>query len=683
MSTNKVLLLTLVAVLVACNRVPVRNLTGTYAVQVQELRDNAKPAQLDILWVIDQSSSMCQEQTSLAANFASFWAVFKKYTAIEMNLAVVTSSVCDRDLATGNRGRFAYHPATSMPADCREMRTMFCVDDADCQDPSLGFPDPANWKCEPANSLSVTYTCDMPGDGDAEDATLPGDHLVSFASACRYSCDREAAPAACARNFGTPAGCADVCAGGTCSTSTCATHEGLSTSADQDAACAQVCNASQGCTDRCITYLGDASKCGAICASTQCVADCITANYFQDQDFLCSLSCAPTSECQDRCIAAFGEDTYRCVYPGNDKAQAGCLLPPKTAYCPSRDIGPRVLNQEVANQFYEQWKAGTWTNADPAWKGLDEATVRDRIFEQLFLCMAQLGASQEQCTAQEQGLLAAWMALDPNGENAAQAKAFLRNDAYLLVVSVSDEDDCSTTGNLVMDDYPKCACLRDADGCLPSGGCDPTQPGPLFPATSFVNRLKSLKKDPAMVVFAAIVGNVQPGSATSPGSDALVIRQRYYDCRCNAYAYRQGTYACLSRQGKAEMGSRYIQVADAFGPAFGQISNICDDRGLEPALERIANLVIPLMTKVCLPRPLSEEEFLNVFKVGADGASVLLAQTTASAMDGDYFLVDNAPDCPRFDASAGERTLNAIQFTQPLEYQAKLEVLYSAQALNP
>jgi len=676
------LLLALLATVLACNRVPVRNLTASYAVQVQELRDNAKPAKLDILWVIDQSSSMCQEQNSLAANFGSFWAVFKKYASIEMNLAVVTSSVCNKEITTGNRGRFVYQPATSMPPECREMRTMYCLSDADCQNPTAGLPDPSNWKCEPATSISTTYTCDIPGEGDVEDTLLPGDYVFGYNSVCRYVCDREVAPETCARLFGEPTGCDSVCSGSACSTETCMNDESLESVSDKAANCAQVCNEAQDCTARCNLYLGDAAKCGQLCTSQNCVQDCLTTQ-FVGQDFLCSLVCPATSECVDRCIAAFGEETYRCVYPGADKTKAGCLLPPKTTYCPSSSIAPKMLNQDVADQFYERWKNNDGWTGDPAWKGLDEATVRDHIFEQLFLCMALVGASQEQCTAQEQGLLAAWMALNPNGENAEQATAFLRDDAYLLVVTVSDEDDCSTTSDLSADDYRECACLRDTDGCMPNGDCDTTKPGPLYAASTFVNKLKSLKKDPAMVVFAAIAGDVQAGSTTTPGSDLTINRQRYYECRCDAHAWRQGTYACLSRQGQAEMGSRYMQVAAAFGTGYGQVSNICDDRGLEPALESIARLVVPLMTKVCLPRPLPEDEYIEVYKVSSDGTRTLQQQITDDTPDGDYLLVDNAPDCPRFDASAGERTLNAVQFREPLEYQDNLEILYSAKVLTP
>ena len=59
-------------VFAACNEIPVTDLNESYSVQVQVLRDKGKPAKLDVLWVVDDSTSMCQEQQSLADSFKAF-----------------------------------------------------------------------------------------------------------------------------------------------------------------------------------------------------------------------------------------------------------------------------------------------------------------------------------------------------------------------------------------------------------------------------------------------------------------------------------------------------------------------------------------------------------------------------------------------------------------------------------
>jgi hypothetical protein len=82
-------------------------------------------------------------------------------------------------------------------------------------------------------------------------------------------------------------------------------------------------------------------------------------------------------------------------------------------------------------------------------------------------CLLRMGQVYSYSDNMEQGLGSWWEALDPEGQNAEQSKAFLRSDAYLLVVILSDEDDCS-----ISPDYraPNSYCQEDAD-CSP-GTCD-------------------------------------------------------------------------------------------------------------------------------------------------------------------------------------------------------------------
>lgn len=691
--------------IVACNDVPVRNLTSSYEVQVQAVRERGKPAKLDILWVVDDSPSMCQEQQSLAASFEQFLKVFQSYTAIDMRLAVTTTAVCSKDKPNPGRGKFVYQPAldTTMSPECVEKQVRPCLDDSDCQkDASL--PNSKNWVCE-KKPATYMYSCDKPAKMCAPEPNcdnvdkLPGDLLMVVQSMCRYSCDREADPAGCGKVFGpildgkksyNDQPCDHVCSGGQCSVEACEAEPllvGTSGITNDKPECKEVCASDWDCVKKCVSFLYDEGKCKVICEapSSDCYSTCTFAGteekgyadkMFPRKDFLCSLVCDKGYDCKDICIAEFAKSSYRCLYPGGDKTKSGCLLPPPTSYCPAK--GPKILDKgdfnccldpqssacadhkadtSVTCSYFKGWKSGDWAG-NPVWKTLSDAEVYEQIFRQLFICMAMVGTGQQPCGNQEQGLLAAWLALDPNGENKDQARAFLREDAYLLIVVISDEEDCSTVKQISAEQYPLCACLADTRGCRADGTCNPNYPDKvLYPVDEFVNKFKSLKKDPAMVVFTAIVGDALPGSVLSPklpdGSLPEVddIRRRYYDCKCQtpATAYSPQTYVCYSNQGKADLGKRYMDVAAAFGNRWGQTSNICDDSGLSPALERIAKLVVPLLTQVCLPRPLARNEFIEVYKYKAsDPLNRVLLMPDTETETRDYRLYASPIGCIRF-----------------------------------
>lgn len=97
----------------------------------------------------------------------------------------------------------------------------------------------------------------------------------------------------------------------------------------------------------------------------------------------------------------------------------------------------------------------------------------------------------------EKGLEASVYALHPSMTLAGLGgpnEGFIRPDAQLLVIVVSDEEDCSDRGAL--EGQPADACYADRESLPPVAG--------------FVTDLRSLKDDDSMVQVAAIVGT--PGS---------------------------------------------------------------------------------------------------------------------------------------------------------------------------
>lgn len=107
----------------------------------------------------------------------------------------------------------------------------------------------------------------------------------------------------------------------------------------------------------------------------------------------------------------------------------------------------------------------------------------------------------------EKGLEAAEFALSPTMTTGPNA-GFLRDDANLLVVIVSDEDDCSDKGSLANEDSE--ACYSDRDRLVPTG--------------TFVNSFRSLKDRADKVRVSAIVG---PENATAICDQSTVPGRRY------------------------------------------------------------------------------------------------------------------------------------------------------------
>ncbi|MBM4387070.1 MAG: hypothetical protein FJ088_04985 [Deltaproteobacteria bacterium] len=676
-------LLASAAFLAGCNEVPVKNLITSYSVQVQDFKDKSNPSKIDILWVVDDSPSMCQEQQSLADSFFVFMNILNKYAAIDARIAVTTSDMCPK-ANNGNRGKFVYQPAKSFPPSCFEKRALMCTSDSHCNN-ALGG---STWRCKMPTQAKFIYSCDCPKDfADCPKPQTGDPKLIVINSECTFGCSKED-PTQCVYKFGKPSGCDKTCEGGSCSVEKCDANF------HDPAGCDAACNGDLNCQEKCALSYIEGSKCADVCdeaSQAECEAKCVATKFGDNFDtlggdpFSCSMMCSSYS-CVDQCITLFGKPQYRCVWPGSDQSQSGCLRPPPTRYCPK--VGPKVLDMSVAEEYYKQWKDGNWKGI-PDLAGLTEDEAKKKIFEFLFSCMASVGAVQNICSNQEQPLRAAWHALDSSGENADQAKAFLRPDAYLLIIFVGDEDDCSSDeGTVSADNQGRCTCLCDEDLCDIFGRCSSEtgrncdlpgvgkKVGPLHTIYSYVNKFKSLKKDPAMVLVASITGDVQPKTNTTPGDDTDAARKRYQQCKCDATnPYAASTYSCLSKQGKADLGMRLMKFVESFGAGYGQTSNICSDTGFEDALENIAGIIIPHLQIICLPRPMDKSEYIKVWKVFPDKSKKLLTIKTEGASGYDYELMQNAVNC----ASYGLHNPNAVIFSKPLEPSDSIEIVYQAE----
>ena len=138
----------------------------------------------------------------------------------------------------------------------------------------------------------------------------------------------------------------------------------------------------------------------------------------------------------------------------------------------------------------------------------------------------------------ERGLSAALAAVTPpltTHEN----EGFIREDATLAIIVVSDENDCSDNGQLIGDD--QAACYQEAEK--------------LVPVPQFVTGFRDAKADPTMVTFSAIV--------------ELESDSGYASC------------------GEASTGHRYIKVVRMLGgitrSICGEYDDVMDEMGLSVA----------------------------------------------------------------------------------------------------
>jgi hypothetical protein len=210
-----------------------------------------------------------------------------------------------------------------------------------------------------------------------------------------------------------------------------------------------------------------------------------------------------------------------------------------------------------------------------------------------FACIAQVGP--DGCGF-EQHLLAIAKALDGSvPENAG----FLRKDAYLAIVILSDEDDCSARepGQMFGPDSPTMGPFSDwrcAEHGWTCGGqkmtrspasyesCEPAESSPyMFHPQQVADVVRSLKADPERIMVATIIG---PATPVRTGMDSLD---------------RFGLLpSCTNGQQNAEPMPRIKYFADKVSKQSTPVS-ICND-DLSSGLTQIAQVLRRLIEKTCL-----------------------------------------------------------------------------------
>jgi hypothetical protein len=216
--------------------------------------------------------------------------------------------------------------------------------------------------------------------------------------------------------------------------------------------------------------------------------------------------------------------------------------------------------------------------------------------EDTFACIAALGTGG---CGFEQHLESMKRALNP-GEQPANA-GFIRDGAYLAVIIIADEDDCSAGNSMVFD--PSDVSLTGMFGPLTSFRCTEfgitCDEGNLsrtaasytncVPRTDvpymrnpqdYVDFLKGLKADPNLIIVAGIIGNADP------------VRVQIKDNNPELDA------SCSSANGNAAPAVRLKYFLDQF-PNHNTLTSICND-DLSGALEQIAQALARVIGNPCL-----------------------------------------------------------------------------------
>lgn len=273
----------------------------------------------------------------------------------------------------------------------------------------------------------------------------------------------------------------------------------------------------------------------------------------------CVRTCVDDAECQ----ATFGQDgPHTCLDVQGQPP--GCMPVPQSQGCPDAESLGAALTER---------NGGPWLVGSDA--------------REFFACTGLVGIDSDKSVMIEHGLGAALDALDPQGPNADQARAFRRDDAWLVVIFLTDEDDCTARpgSSFAYEEESTCACDDDR----------------LLPVATVANRLKAFAGDPSRVLVAALTGDAEDSAAAA----------EYMDWKCQEKTFYDWRLVCASGAGSADYGGRYLRLTEHFGPN-GIASNLCNPDGFGPSLDTIANRIVGVVSNVCLPRPVADQETVTV-----------------------------------------------------------------------
>ncbi|MBM4342164.1 MAG: hypothetical protein FJ100_02170 [Deltaproteobacteria bacterium] len=629
-----------------CNDYPVHSLLDSFEVRVTRQLARDKAVKIDFLWVIDHSSSMCQEQRALANGFQKFIKSLQDYgkvketdpSFIDAQMAVVTVQQVPDGKSIKKIGKFVHSPATTLPPSCIEKSKQPCMSDGDCFKPkcfvysnfdtnSCMCPQGGEKCLTPAGLKAGDWFCKFsPPEPPATINTFNNNDNCSVNTSCQLRCKTDSDCYAMFEPTVPPGGahkvfCNTVVQPAGCmfkpETTGCPPAEKLpgvlkqTVAAEVDLGDGVKKKGTQLDLFRCNATVGANQEPEALfeggLRSAWIALDPNGPNCPRDKNG------KPTGTCQyndlvrqdaylvivmvsddDDCSITFELDSYLGDITSDDQKALLLKLFPKELQRSCQGYNDRVAgNRDLLVGYceYARFK-------DPVGKKRKCPAECENLADK---------ASQEykDCTAEAEANIAALLKDNPQGQ--------LRNWRF---AAVSD----------------------------------------------FVNRFKSLKSDPARVIFATITGDALKPSAPVPGWTVERDRASYYRSVLRNTAGVQSVYICSGERGESGYGSRYIQVADAFGDN-GLVANICEGADFSVALQNVADLILSRVVKVCLPHPPSYDPATKapLIKVSRQRGTAKIQMKYVSgpsdkAANGDSFYVKATADC-----LIGKAGLSALQ----------------------
>jgi hypothetical protein len=306
----------------------------------------------------------------------------------------------------------------------------------------------------------------------------------------------------------------------------------------------------------------------------------------------------------------------------------------------------------------------TATNLDPGATFIsDIGGVRNYsgALRDVFTCIAALG--EDGCGYEHQ-FASVTRALGADGQPPpVENQNFLRDDAYLAIIMITNEDDCSAPADSLLFDTSANRTLADTlgpgtnfrcnefghlcDGARPSrlapgndvnatqtyGQCVSAEDGILFGVADTAARLKALKPGaPDKVVVAAI---------TAPRASAQTPYTVHWEpaLSTDTGPWPEVSHACTAADGSfADPAPRVLQLVDQFaGSGNGLSLSICDGE-FASALNRIAELIANKLTPPCIDgrvakRPGTDRDDCTVISSPSGGSGNPVQQNISACAD--------------------------------------------------
>ncbi|MSQ83940.1 MAG: hypothetical protein EXR77_13835 [Myxococcales bacterium] len=624
----------------ACNDYPVHSLLDSFEVRVTRQLSRDKAVKIDFLWVIDHSSSMCQEQRALANGFQTFIQSLQDYgkikptdpSFIDAQMAVVTVQQVPDAKNIKKIGEFVHSPATSLPPSCIEKVKQPCMGNLDCASP----------KCF-NYSVFDTNSCMCPQNG--EKCLTPG-KLANGDWFCKFSADS------------TIFNNNDNCSVNTSCQLKCTTNSDCYAMFEPtvpDGKHKVYCNnvvQPAGCM-----FPPETDGCPAPEKLPGVLKQAVAADVVMPD----GTKKKGTMLDWFRCNATVGANQEpEALFEGGLRS-AWLALDPHGPNCPRDKNGKPVGTCQYTDLVRpDAYLVIVMVSDDDDCSMTFEldSNIGDITSEQQKTLVKALFSNELQRSCQSYN--------DRVAGNRDLLVGYCEYAKYKDPVGKKRKcpADCEAIADKAGPDYTTCSAQAEANIAQlvkdnPQGMLQNWRFGAV---SDFVNRYRSLKSDPARVIFATITGDALTANAAKPNCSKDKDRASYYRSVLRNTAGVQSVYICSGERGESGYGSRYIRVAEAFGDN-GLVANICEGTDFSVALNNVANLILSRVVKVCLPHPPGYDDktkfpLIKVTRQRATSKKEMKYVTgpNEQGADGDAYYVKATADC-----LIGKSNLSALQ----------------------